>query len=140
MADKSFYSIIDYAVDGPDSQRGLVEAFAEIQRQWVSFYPGYHSAQIFASIDGTRVYNIVRWASEADFRHFEQVSDTAGRIAAIQTAVAGVTGWAEPRMTGAPRFTVAREVGPGPRPADAAAAPASSEPAERTEDVTEDAG
>jgi C-6 monooxygenase len=116
MADESFYSIIDYEVDGPGSQQELAAAFAEIQRRWVSFYPGYESARIFASLDGTRVYNVVRWTSEADFRHFEQTSDTAGRVAAIQAAVAGVAGWAEPRMTGVPRFTVAHEVGPSLRP------------------------
>ncbi|MBL7499401.1 antibiotic biosynthesis monooxygenase [Frankia sp. CNm7] len=135
MDDKGFYSIIDYAVDGPDSQRELVEAFAEIQRRWVSFYPGYRSARIFASVDGTRVYNVVHWVSEADFRHFEQTSDTAGRVAAIEAAVAGVRGWAKPRMTGAPRFRVAREVGPGPRPAGAAAAPTGPARSDRAEDA-----
>lgn len=118
--DTGFYSIIDYAVDGPETQRELIDAFAEIQERWVRFYPGYRSARLFASIDGTRVYNVVHWASEADFRHFEETSDTEGRMAAIQAAIDSVPGTAEPRMTGAPRFTVAREVLPGPQRVDAA--------------------
>ncbi|MFC5751387.1 antibiotic biosynthesis monooxygenase family protein [Actinomadura rugatobispora] len=114
-ADPGFYSIIDYTVDGPDTQRDLVEAFAEIQERWVRFYPGYRSARFLVGVEGTRVYNVVHWASEADFRHFEEVSDTEGRIAAIQQALNGLKGKAEPRMTESPRYTVAREVGPGPR-------------------------
>ncbi|MFD2355958.1 antibiotic biosynthesis monooxygenase [Nonomuraea ferruginea] len=86
-ADSAFYSIIDYTVDGVDTQRELVEAFAEIQERWVRFYPGYHSARFHVSTDGTRVYNIVHWASEADYRHFVETSDTEGRMAAIGKAL-----------------------------------------------------
>ncbi|MGK5672102.1 antibiotic biosynthesis monooxygenase family protein [Micromonospora sp. URMC 106] len=114
-ADSGFYSIIDYTVDGPDTQRELVEAFAEIQERWVRFYPGYRSARFHVSTDGTRVYNIVHWASEADYQNFVRTSDTDGRMAAIGRALAALSGTAEPRMTGAPTYTVVREVGPGPQ-------------------------
>ncbi|MET4427826.1 C-6 monooxygenase [Mycolicibacterium sp. 624] len=113
--DNGFYSIIDYTVDGPQAQNELIDAFAEIQRRWVRFYPGYRSAHLLASIDGRRVYNVIEWASRADFDEFESVSDTAGRMAAIESAIAGVSGTATPNMTGPPRFTVARVVHPGPR-------------------------
>lgn len=43
--DSGFYSIIDHTVDGFDTQRELVEAFAEIQERWVRFYPGYRSSR-----------------------------------------------------------------------------------------------
>lgn len=82
MDNEAFFSIIDYAVDGPKTQRELVDAFTEIQRDWVRFYPGYRGARIFASIDGRRVYNLVEWASRAHFEEFEQTSDSAGRVAA----------------------------------------------------------
>ncbi|ARQ69619.1 antibiotic biosynthesis monooxygenase [Streptomyces marincola] len=114
-SDPGFYSIIDYTVDGPETQKELVEAFAEIQERWVRFYPGYRSARFHVSTDGTRVYNIVHWASEADYRRFVETSDTEGRMAAIQEALAGISGDAEPRMNGAPTYRVVREVGPGPR-------------------------
>ncbi|TDB86772.1 antibiotic biosynthesis monooxygenase [Actinomadura sp. 7K534] len=114
-ADSGFYSIIDYTVDGPGTQRELVEAFAEIQERWVRFYPGYRSARFHVSLDGTRVYNIVHWDSEADYRHFETTSDTEGRMAAIKRALEGLSGKAEARMSGLPHYAVVREVGPGPR-------------------------
>lgn len=69
--------------------------------------------------DGSRVYTIIHWASEADFRHFEAVSDTEGRMAVIQQALAGLSGKAEPRMSGNPRYVVVHEVGPGPHVGDA---------------------
>ena len=107
-----FFSIIDYAVDGAHTQRELIEAFAEIQERWVCFHPGYRSARLFASVDGRRVYNVIHWATRADFDEFEKTSDTAGRIAAIEAAVAGVSGTAVPQMSGPPRFTLARVVHP----------------------------
>ncbi|WP_052852622.1 antibiotic biosynthesis monooxygenase family protein [Streptomyces avicenniae] len=113
--DGGFYSIIDYTVDGPSTQAELVEVFAEIQERWVSFYPGYRSARFHVSTDGTRVYNIVHWASEADYRAFVETSDTEGRMAAIVTALEGLSGKAEPRMSGVPTYTVTREVGPRTR-------------------------
>jgi C-6 monooxygenase len=119
--ESGFYSIIDYTVDGPDTQRELVDAFAEIQEQRVRFHPGYRSARFFVSADGTRVYNIVSWASEADWRHFDETDDRAARQAAIDDALRGLSGKAEPRMSGAPRYTLMREVHPGPPPADSEA-------------------
>ena len=116
--DTGFYSIIDYTVDGPDTQRELVAAFADIQERWVRFYPGYRSARFHVSTDGTRVYNIVAWASEADYRNFVETSDTEGRMAAIGRALGGLSGRAEPRMSGDPRYVVVREVGPGPQKTD----------------------
>ncbi|WP_283136115.1 antibiotic biosynthesis monooxygenase family protein [Rhizohabitans arisaemae] len=116
--DSGFYSIIDYTVDGHGTQRELVAAFAEIQERWVRFHPGYRSARFHVSTDGTRVYNIVRWDSETAYRDFVATSDTEGRMAAIQAALDGLSGQAEPRMSGPPTYTVVREIGPGPRPTD----------------------
>ncbi|MER5965929.1 antibiotic biosynthesis monooxygenase [Streptomyces sp. NPDC002057] len=114
-SDHGFYSIIDYTVDGPATQDEVVSAFADIQERWVSFYPGYRSARFHVSTDGTRVYNIVAWASEADYRNFVETSDTEGRMAAIGAALEGLTGKAEARMSGVPTYTVVREIGPRTR-------------------------
>ncbi|MFE9104216.1 antibiotic biosynthesis monooxygenase [Actinomadura geliboluensis] len=116
--DTGFYSIIDYTVDGFDTQRELVAAFAEIQERWVRFYPGYRSARFHVSTDGTRVYNIVHWASETDYRNFVDTSDTEGRMAAISKALKALSGKAEARMSGIPTYTVVREIGPGPQRLD----------------------
>ncbi|MEV4464086.1 antibiotic biosynthesis monooxygenase [Micromonospora echinofusca] len=117
--DTGFYSIIDYTVDGPDTQRELVAAFADVQERWVRFYPGYQSARFHVSTDGTRVYNIVRWVSRADYDNFVATSDTEGRMAAIAEALDGLSGRAEARMSGIPTYTVVREIGPGPQKTDA---------------------
>ena len=111
-ADEGFASIIAYTVDGPRTQEELVAAFAEIQERWVRFYPGYRSARCHVSTDGTRVYNVVLWASEADYRHVVENSGTEGRTAAIQRALDGLTGTATSRMTGPPDLPR----GPGGRP------------------------
>ncbi len=113
-AGSEFCSIIDYTVDGPGTQRELVAAFAEIQERWVRSSPGYRSARFLVSTDGTRVYTVVSWASEADYRHFVETSDTDARMTAVREALDGLSGAAEPRMSGAPTYTVAREVGPQP--------------------------
>ena len=113
MADTAFYSIIDYTVDDATTQQALIDGFAELQERWVCFYPGYRSARLFASVDGSRVINVVEWSSEAEFRHFEQTSDGAGRAAAIDELLKRLEGKARPRMSGPPRYRLAREVVPG---------------------------
>lgn len=110
--DRGFYSIIDYTVDGPETQTELVNGFAEIIDRWVSFYPGFRSARFHVSTDGTRVYNLVHWRDEADYRNFVEASDTEGRMAAISQALKALSGRAEPRMSGVPTYRVVREVGP----------------------------
>ena len=95
-----------------------MDAFAEIQVWWVRFHPGYVSARFHVSTDGTRVYNIVHWASEADYRNFVATSDTDGRMAAIQAAMDGLSGKAGARVNATPTYTVDREIGPRPRTSD----------------------
>ncbi|MFF7726107.1 antibiotic biosynthesis monooxygenase [Streptomyces sp. NPDC008001] len=113
--ESGFYSIIDYTVDGPETQRALLKEFTEIQKSWVRFYPGYRSAQFHLSTDGTRVVNLIHWATEADYRNFVENSDTDGRLAAIRQALENLPGKAEINMPGAPTY-LAYEVTPGPRP------------------------
>ena len=110
-ADAGFYSIIDYTVDGPETQREVVEVFAGIQERWVRHHPGYRSARFLSSTDGTRVCALVHWASQADLRQFEESADTADLMEAIQKALDGLSGRVEPRMS---RYTVLREITPGP--------------------------
>lgn len=112
-SESEFYSVIEYAVDGPETQQRLIDAFVDVQRQWVAHYPGYLGARLLASLDGERVYNVIRWARESDYRFFEARSDTAGRMAAIERAVDGVRGRAESIMRGDPRYRLAAEVAPG---------------------------
>lgn len=114
----AFYSIIDYTVDGPDTQHEIAEAFVGLQERWVRFHPGFHSARMLASTDGTRLYNLVAWRDEEAFAEFERTSDTEGRIAAIGRVIDGLEGQAEPRMTNLPRYRLLALVEPGPRVSD----------------------
>lgn len=110
MPADGFYSIIDYTVDGPSTQQALIDAFAEIQERRVRHFPGYRSARFFASLDGTRVYNLVAWDSADDWRHFDETDDLEARTADIRDALERLPGHAEPRMSGAPRYRLVREV------------------------------
>jgi C-6 monooxygenase len=82
---EGFFSMIDYAANGPDSQPDIAAAFALIQEDWVASYPGFVCARFFANTDGSSVRAIVQWASESDFKEFERLSDTAGRTAALKS-------------------------------------------------------
>lgn len=113
-AEPEFYSIIDYTVDGPLTQRELINAFADIQERRVRHRPGYRGARFLASSDGTRVYNIVAWDSEQAWRQFDNTDDPQARDADIAGALEKLTGHAEPRMSGAPRYTLLRRVDPSP--------------------------
>ncbi len=81
-----FVSIIDYTVPAPERQAEIAEAFRRIQEEWVAPYPGFRSAHFMGSTDGRTVRAIVEWESEEALREFERVSDTAGRIAALEEA------------------------------------------------------
>lgn len=107
-----FYSVIDHTTDGPETQAALIDAFAAIQERRVSTYPGYVSATLLASTDGTRVLNVVAWETEEDYRQFDETDDHESRMVEIAEAVDGVPGHAEPRMTGLPHYRPVRVVEP----------------------------
>ncbi|AXC49221.1 hypothetical protein DRW48_05570 [Paracoccus suum] len=86
MPPPPFVSMIDYTVPSPERQAEIAGAFQRIQEDWVAPYAGFRSARFLASTDGRLVRVIVEWESEAAMREFEQVSDTAGRLAALDAA------------------------------------------------------
>lgn len=83
---QEYLSIIDYSTAGYEDQPVVADAFAEIQRDWVAQYQGFVSAQFLASTDGRSVRAIVTWSSKEAFDRFERESDSAGRLAALQSA------------------------------------------------------
>lgn len=108
----TFLSIIEYDVDGEQTQHELADAFAAIQVEHVASFPGYVSSRIVASTDGLRLYNLVSWVDEAAYLAFEETSDTAVRMVAIQGALDALGGHAASRMTGPPRYRLLRSVDP----------------------------
>lgn len=115
-SDSGFIIILDYTVDGPEQQRQLVDGLAELVKQWVRPHPGFLSAKFHSSTDGTRVINFVHWASEEDYHNFLENSDTDGRIAAIEQALANVSGTVVSPMDSTPNtspsYTIHRTVTP----------------------------
>jgi C-6 monooxygenase len=104
-----FFSVIDYTASGADDQPAIAAEFARLQEDWVASYPGFVSARFLANTDGSSVCAIVEWASETDFHNFERVSDTKGRIAALEAAFERLS------TKGARRtFRAIGEVGPTP--------------------------
>ncbi|MGH8906391.1 MAG: antibiotic biosynthesis monooxygenase family protein [Egibacteraceae bacterium] len=67
----------------PENQQRLVDLLVEATESVMCKVPGFVSANIHASLDGTRVVNYAQWSSEEDFAamlhnpdvhpHFEQV-------------------------------------------------------------------
>lgn len=120
--DPDFVIILDYIADGPEQQRQLVNGLAELMEQWVSPHSGFLSAKFHTSTDGTQVINIVHWASEKDYRNFLTNSDTDGRIAAIEQALANVSGTVSSPLDSnpdkIPSYTIHRTVTSDPRETD----------------------
>lgn len=52
----------------PSKQRELVDLLNEATETTMRHLPGFISASIHQSLDGTRVVNYAHWASEADFK------------------------------------------------------------------------
>lgn len=62
-----------FSVD-PETQQQLVELLVEATEQVMQHQPGFVSANIHSSQDGTRVVNYAQWRSEDDFRAMLQNS------------------------------------------------------------------
>jgi quinol monooxygenase YgiN len=51
----------------PEKQRALVDLLVEATERTMKRQPGFVSASIHRSIDGTKVVNYAQWRSKADF-------------------------------------------------------------------------
>jgi quinol monooxygenase YgiN len=60
-----------FSVEPADQQR-LVQVLAEATNEVMKTMPGFISASIHQSIDGTRVVNYAQWRSRADFQAMTQ--------------------------------------------------------------------
>ncbi|MGA8113302.1 MAG: antibiotic biosynthesis monooxygenase [Actinocatenispora sp.] len=85
-----------FTVDQVDQQR-LVDLLVEATEQVMRHRPGFVSANIHASVDGSRVVNYAQWRSRADFEamladptareHMGAVSDLATAEPALYEVV-----------------------------------------------------
>lgn len=81
-----------FETDGGTQQR-LVDLLVEATEQVMRHVPGFVSANIHASIDGTRVVNYAQWRTVEDFE-----SMLRDPVAREHMAAAGALAHAEPRM------------------------------------------
>ncbi len=73
--------IVIFTVE-PDRQQELIDAIAEFL-ETVKQQPGFVSANIHQSIDGTKVANYAQWQSQADYQNFtknNEVQAKAGKL------------------------------------------------------------
>ncbi len=65
--EKNLITLINVFTVAPENQQRLVDHLAEATQQIMRHLPGYISANIHKSLDGTRVTNYAQWHSQADF-------------------------------------------------------------------------
>lgn len=86
----TFINVID--VD-PSKQQEVIDILTEGTERVISQQPGFSSVMLLASVDGSRVVNIARWASAADVRATQAdpaAAEYVRRTAAVADAHPGV--------------------------------------------------
>jgi hypothetical protein len=65
--DQELATLINVFTVAPASQQQLVELLVAATQEVMQHQPGFISANIHASLDGTKVVNYAQWRSPADF-------------------------------------------------------------------------
>jgi antibiotic biosynthesis monooxygenase (ABM) superfamily enzyme len=65
--DHDVITLINTFTTVPDNQQALVDILVEATKTVMCKMPGYVSANIHASLDGTRVVNYAQWQRRRDF-------------------------------------------------------------------------
>ncbi len=92
-ADTDVLTLINVFTVEPERQRELVELLDQATEQVMRHRPGFISANIHASLDGTRVANYAQWRSRDDFSAM-----LADPVAQEHMQQAGSLGSAEPQL------------------------------------------
>ncbi len=66
--DQSVITLVNVFTVTPETQTRLVDLLVEATSEVMRRLPGFVSANIHASLDGTRVVNYAQWRSPEDFR------------------------------------------------------------------------
>ncbi|MBB1155241.1 MULTISPECIES: antibiotic biosynthesis monooxygenase family protein [Amycolatopsis] len=66
--DADLATLVNVFTVAPEKQRALVDVLTTATEEVIRHQPGFVSANIHASIDGTRVVNYAQWASAEDFQ------------------------------------------------------------------------
>ena len=65
--DRNLVTLINVFTVDPERQQPLVDLLVRATDETMSKLPGFISANIHRSLDGTRVTNYAQWRSQADF-------------------------------------------------------------------------
>jgi len=65
--EKNLVTLINVFTVSPENQQRLVDLLVEATQRTMRKQPGYLSAAIHKSVDGTRVTNYAQWRSREDF-------------------------------------------------------------------------
>lgn len=76
-------TLINIFVVEPENQQLLVDLLVEATEDVMCKLPGFISANIHKSLDGTRVTNYAQWRSVEDFRALFQNPDARAHMPAI---------------------------------------------------------
>ncbi|MBN9744448.1 antibiotic biosynthesis monooxygenase [Amycolatopsis sp. A1MSW2902] len=66
--DADVATLVNVFTVAPEKQQALVEVLTTATEEVIRHRPGFVSANIHASTDGTRVVNYAQWASAEDFQ------------------------------------------------------------------------
>ncbi len=80
--DQQVVTLVNVFTVAPDRQQELVDVLDRATEDVMWHLPGFVSANIHASLDGTRVVNYAQWRSVEDFRAMQANPDAAPHMAA----------------------------------------------------------
>ena len=88
--DKNLVTLINVFTVEPEHQQRLVDIFVEAGEA-MSKKPGFISANIHKSLDGTRVINYVQWRSQEDLKAISNNPEATAHIDEIKKLAKGNT-------------------------------------------------
>jgi quinol monooxygenase YgiN len=84
MKNQSEITLVNLFTVKSEKQQSAANKIAEIYRTVVSLQPGFISAKIHTSLDGTRVAAIARWTSESDLEAMLQTPEFRASLGTLK--------------------------------------------------------
>lgn len=78
--DADYITLVNTFTVAPERADELVDLLVRATDDTMRFQPGFRSANIHKSLDGTRVINYAQWASKADFERMFQNADARAHM------------------------------------------------------------
>jgi quinol monooxygenase YgiN len=79
-ADVPIVTLINVFTVEPENQQGLIELWQRATDEVMRHLPGFVSANVHRSLDGTKVVNYAQWESEEAFNAMLQNPDAAAYV------------------------------------------------------------